>query len=171
MIETLKIKRHYEDRPFNSPLEYGFRALFILNAAGNMAMDLQRIVSYDYLLVHTSDVQNGPKSLHPAVPHRGAELLVKRGSIQAGLNLMLSRELIEVFFSPDGILYQASELTGRFVQLLESPYASELAERALWVTKKFCHFSNEELASFMTQNIGRWGSEFDRLTAIDLLDL
>nr|WP_255705698.1 ABC-three component system middle component 2 [Xenorhabdus sp. PB61.4] len=134
-------------------------------------MVLQRIVSYDYLLVHTSDVQGGPKSLHPAVPHRGAELLVKRSSIQAGLNLMLSRELIEAVFSPEGILYQASELTGRFVQLLASPYANELAERALWVTKQFRHFSNDELASFMTQNVGRWGSEFDRLTAIDLLEL
>ncbi|MCC8367922.1 hypothetical protein J8V57_16870 [Xenorhabdus sp. PB61.4] len=166
-----EIERHFEERPFNSPLEYGFRALFILYAAGNMAMVLQRIVSYDYLLVHTSDVQGGPKSLHPAVPHRGAELLVKRSSIQAGLNLMLSRELIEAVFSPEGILYQASELTGRFVQLLASPYANELAERALWVTKQFRHFSNDELASFMTQNVGRWGSEFDRLTAIDLLEL
>ncbi|WP_228860382.1 ABC-three component system middle component 2 [Xenorhabdus sp. PB61.4] len=171
IIEISEIERHFEERPFNSPLEYGFRALFILYAAGNMAMVLQRIVSYDYLLVHTSDVQGGPKSLHPAVPHRGAELLVKRSSIQAGLNLMLSRELIEAVFSPEGILYQASELTGRFVQLLASPYANELAERALWVTKQFRHFSNDELASFMTQNVGRWGSEFDRLTAIDLLEL
>ncbi|WP_373272582.1 ABC-three component system middle component 2 [Escherichia coli] len=68
---------NFEQRPFNTPLEYGFRALFILDAADNVAMDLQRIVSYDYLLVHTSDVPRGPKSLHPAVPHRGAELLVK----------------------------------------------------------------------------------------------
>ncbi|ELO0988775.1 hypothetical protein RZD54_004202 [Citrobacter freundii] len=171
MAENSEIQRRFDERPFNSPLEYGFRALFILNAADNMAMDLQRIVSYDYLLVHTNDVQGGPKSLHPAVPHRGTELLVKRSSIQAGLNLMLSRELIEVVFSPEGILYKASELTGRFVQLLTSPYAYELAECAQWVTKQFSHLSNDELASFMAQNVGRWGSEFDRLTAIDLLDL
>ncbi|MFV9275912.1 ABC-three component system middle component 2 [Klebsiella oxytoca] len=171
MIEISGIESHFEERPFNSPLEYGFRVLFILYAASDIAMDLQRIVSYDYLIVHTSDVQGGPKSLHPAVPHRGAELLVKRSSIQAGLNLMLSRELLEVVFSPEGILYQASELTGKFIQLLVSPYASELTERALWVTKQFRHFSNDELASFMAQNVGRWGSEFERLTAIDLLDL
>lgn len=158
-------------RPFNSALEYGFRALFILNAAGGMVMDLQRIVSYDYLLVHTGDVSGGPDSLHPAVPHRGAELLVKRSSIHAGLNQMLSRELIEVVFSSEGILYKASELTGHFVRLLGSPYALELAERARWVTENFGHLSNDELASFMARNVGRWGAEFDRLTAMDLLDL
>ena len=84
---------------------------------------------------------------------------------------MLSRELIEVIFSPEGILYKASELTGCFVRLLESPYALELAERARWVTESFGHLSNDELASFMAKNVGRWGAEFDRLTAMDLLDL
>nr|WP_249643531.1 ABC-three component system middle component 2 [Pectobacterium carotovorum] len=164
-------QRRFDERPFNSPLEYGFRALFILNAADNRPMDLQRIISYDYLLVHTSDVKGGPQSLHPAVPHRGTELLVKRSSIQAGLNFMLSRELIEVVFSPEGIMYQSSELTGRFVQLLTSPYANDLAECAKWVINQFSDLSNDELASFMAQNVGRWGSEFERLTAIDLLDL
>lgn len=171
MSEVPESGRHLKERPFNSSLEYGFRALFILHAAGRTAMDVQRIVSYDYLLVHTGDVHGGPESLHPAVPHRGAELLVKRSSIQAGLNLMLTRELIEVVFSPEGILYRASELTGRFVQLLVSPYANKLAERAEWVIARFGHISNDELASFMAQNVGRWGAEFDRLTAIDLLDL
>lgn len=171
MTKAPETERHFNERPFNSALEYGFRALFILHAAGSQAIDLQRMVSYDYLLVHTGDVHSGPESLHPAVPHRGAELLVKRSSIQAGLNLMLTRELIEVVFSPEGVLYRASELTGRFLQLLVSPYAKELAERAEWVTTRFGHTSNDELASFMAKNVGRWGAEFDRLTAIDLLDL
>ncbi|HIE0919622.1 hypothetical protein JY436_02610 [Serratia marcescens] len=171
MIEMPVAEGSFEQRPFNSPLEYGFRALFILYAADNVAMDLQRVVSYDYLLVHTSDVIGGPKSLHPAVPHRGAELLVKRSAIQAGLHLMRSRELIEVVFAAEGILYQSSELTGRFVQLLKSPYAKELEERAFWVTKQFSEYTDEELSSYMSHNVGQWGSEFDRLTAIDLLDL
>lgn len=171
MIEMSAAEGRFNPRPFNSPLEYGFRALFILYAADSTAMDLQRLVSYDYLLVHTSDVIGGPESLHPAVPHRGAELLVKRSAIQAGLHLMLSRELIEVRFAAEGILYQASELTGRFVQLLKSPYAKELEERAFWVTKQFSEYTDENLASFMSQNVGQWGSEFDRLTAMDLLDL
>ncbi len=157
MSEMQVFEGNFEQRPFNTPLEYGFRALFILDAADNVAMDLQRIVSYDYLLVHTSDVPRGPKSLHPAVPHRGAELLVKRSAIQAGLHLMLSRELIKVVFAAEGILYQATNLTGRFVRLLMSQYSKELAERASWVTKQFYEYTDEELASYISQNVGQWG--------------
>ncbi|XKU53805.1 ABC-three component system middle component 2 [Escherichia coli] len=97
--------------------------------------------------------------------------LVKRSAIQAGLHLMLSRELIKVVFAAEGILYQATNLTGRFVRLLMSQYSKELAERASWVTKQFYEYTDEELASYISQNVGQWGSEFDRLTAIDLLDL
>ncbi|BDP09326.1 hypothetical protein MGBLKFCP_01749 [Escherichia coli] len=49
MSEMQVFEGNFEQRPFNTPLEYGFRALFILDAADNVAMDLQRIVSYDYL--------------------------------------------------------------------------------------------------------------------------
>lgn len=171
MTRVPETSNHFRPRPFNSSLEYGFRALFILNAADGTAMDLQRMVSYDYLLVHSGDVRGGPESLHPAVPHRGTELLVKRSSIQAGLNQMLSRELIAISFTPEGILYRASELTGRFLQLLASSYALELSKRARWVADVFGFLSNDELASFMARNVEYWGAEFDHLTAVDLLDL
>ena len=90
---------------------------------------------------------------------------------QAGLHLMLSRELIKVILLPKVFLYQATNLTGRFVLLLMSQYSKELAERASWVTKQFYEYTDEELASYISQNVGQWGSGIDRLTAIDLLDL
>lgn len=62
MSEMQVFEGNFEQRQHNTPLEYGFRALFILDAADNVAMDLQRIVSYDYLLVHTSDVPRGLKA-------------------------------------------------------------------------------------------------------------
>lgn len=51
-------------------------------------------MAYDYLLVHSADVPDGPPSIHPAVPYRGGELLVKRDAIRSGLDLMVSPELI-----------------------------------------------------------------------------
>jgi len=63
-------------RLFNTPLECGFRMLFLLHAAGPKARDLQRLISCDYLLVHSGDASGGPTSLHPAVPFRGSEWLV-----------------------------------------------------------------------------------------------
>jgi len=65
----------------------------VLDQARGRSFDLQRLVSYDYLLVHSGDVEDGPVSLHPAVPFRGSELLVKRDLVRAGLDAMFAREL------------------------------------------------------------------------------
>jgi hypothetical protein len=85
--------------PFNSPLECGLRALALLAAAQPAACDLQRLVFYDYLLVHSGDVPAGPDSIHPPTPLRSGEALVRRHWIERGLLLMISRELIIRTFS------------------------------------------------------------------------
>lgn len=158
-------------RPFNTPLEYGLRMLFVLDAIAPALADLQRLISYDYLLVHSSDVQEGPLSLHPAVPFRGSEWLVKRDLLRKGLDMMFSRELLDKRFSSKGIVYARNELTAAFLSLLNSPYACELVERANWVNERFGHMEDEELGAFMSQNVGRWGAEFERLTALRDLEL
>lgn len=171
MNTTERPSRTPQVRPFNSALEYGFRTLFILNSAPGHAMDLERLVSYDYLLVHSGDVDAGPPSLHPAMPHRGTELLVKRKVIHAGLTKMLGKELIEIVFAPQGFLYRATDMTAAFIKLLKSAYAQELVARAEWIVGRFGGYTDQELEVFMAQNVGRWGSEFESLTAVDLLEL
>ena len=158
-------------RPFNTPIESGLRLLFALHEAKDEAFDLQRLVSYDYLLVHSGDVEGGPASLHPAVPFRGGELLVKRELVLAGLDAMFAKELLEKKFEPTGICYRATALTGAFLKLLVSSYASSLRVRATWVVSRFATYTDEMLESYMTENVGRWGAEFDRLTAIKELEL
>ena len=161
----------HQVRPFNTPLECGLRMLFVLNACNDRMADLQRLICYDYLLVHSGDVPGGPASLHPAVPFRGSELLVKRDLVHAGLNEMHSRELLEKLFDETGIAYRASELTDKFLALLKTVYASALRERAAWLSERFGNLEDDELASFMSENIGRWGGEFDRLSALVDLEL
>lgn len=158
-------------RPFNTPLECGLRMLFVLEARRDKPADLQRLISYDYLLVHSGDVLGGPASLHPAVPFRGSELLVKRELVRAGLNQMYSRELLLKTFDLSGILYSATELTGAFIALLKTPYATALHERAAWVSSRFGDLNDGELESYMAQNLGRWGGEFYRLSALNELEL
>ncbi|MER8764859.1 hypothetical protein NKH84_24300 [Mesorhizobium sp. M0902] len=158
-------------RPFNSPLECGFRMLFILEASGGKSADLQRLISYDYLLVHSGDVADGPDSLHPSVPYRGSELLVKREVLSAGLNQMFARELITKTFDTSGILYRATELTSAFVVLLKTRYAGDLRLRSRWVIERFGGMLDAELNSYMSSNVGRWGAEFERLSAIKDLEL
>ena len=160
-----------QTRPFNTPIESGLRLLFALDQAGGRSFDLQRLVSYDYLLVHSGDVEDGPASLHPAVPFRGSELLVKRELVRAGLDAMFSKELLEKRFEPTGICYRATALTGAFLKLLISSYAAALRTRAEWVVTRFSDYSDAELEGYMTANVGRWGAEFDRLTIIKELEL
>jgi hypothetical protein len=161
----------HQARPFNTPLESGLRLLFALDQAAGRSFDLQRLVLYDYLLVHSGDVENGPASLHPAVPFRGSELLVKRELVRAGLDAMFAKELLEKRFEPTGICYRATALTGAFLKLLISSYASALRTRAEWVVTRFADYSDVELESYMTANVGRWGAEFERLTIIKELEL
>jgi hypothetical protein len=161
----------HQSRPFNTPIETGMRLLFVLEQAGGRSFDLQRLVSYDYLLVHSGDVEGGPASLHPAVPFRGGELLVKRELVQAGLDAMFAKELLQKKFEPTGICYRASALTGAFLKLLVSPYAAALHARSQWVVARFGGFSDDALEAYMTENIGRWGAEFDRLAVIKELEL
>jgi hypothetical protein len=160
-----------EGRLFNTPLECGLRLLFVLNASRPAKYDLQRLISYDYLLVHSGDVDDSPRSLHPAVPFRGSEWLVKRDVIRAGLDLMFSRELIAKLLDRDGISYAGTELTSAFVALLKVDYAMELATRAEWVISRFGGMNDRELEDFMTINIGRWGAEFENLAALKDLEL
>jgi hypothetical protein len=152
-------------------MECGLRMLFVLHAADEKASDLQRLVSYDYLVLHSGDVSEGPSSLHPPVPFRGTELLVKRELLSSGLNQMFARELLEKTFDLSGILYRATSLTGAFTALLKTDYANSLRIRSKWVIERFGTMDNNELSAFMTENIGRWGAEFERLTAINDLEL
>ena len=164
-------KLERQPRPFNSPLECGLRMLFVLRAAEGKTCDLQRLISYDYLLVHSGDVPHGPDSLHPSVPFRGTEWLIKRELLSTGLNQMFARELIAKSFGKSGILYSATNLTTAFTALLKSDYSNALRERAKWLIGHFGSMDNAALSSFMTDNIGRWGAEFERLVAIKDLEL
>ena len=147
-------------RPFNTPFEAGIRALFILQAISPTNADLQRLVFYDYLLVHSGDPGGGPPSVHAAVPHRSGEWMVKRELIAAGLDLMFARELIEKRFGVDGIFYGASELTSPFLAYLHSEYADTVRTSAIWLAARFGAFSDADLASYMVANLGHWGAEF-----------
>ncbi len=43
------------------------RALILLAESYPDRLDLQRILEFDYIMVHTGDV-DGPPSIHPALP-------------------------------------------------------------------------------------------------------
>ena len=170
-MNAIAIPTSQPHRLFNTPLECGLRLLFLLNACYPKRADLQRLISYDYLIVHSGDVGDGPASLHPAVPFRGSEWFVKRDLVRNSLDLMFARELPDKRLNKDGIYYAGSKLTEAFIKLLVSPYASDLKLRASWVAERFGGLTDVELREFMTANAGRWGIEFYRMTALRDLEL
>ncbi|CAK0742451.1 Threonine transporter [Azospirillaceae bacterium] len=144
---------------FNSALETGVRALTILAEAAPKAFDLQTLVYFDYLVVHSADA-NGPKSLHPNTPLRNGELLVRRRMIQQGVLLMVSRGLVERCMNAEGISYVATDDAVPFLDCLKSAYALSLRERAEWAVETFGKMNAVEMQSFFEANFDCWTREF-----------
>lgn len=145
--------------PFNSALETGVRALAILAAAYPNGHDLHRLVQYDYLTVHSADA-DGPPSLHPALPLRSNELLVRRHLVERGLLLMMSAGLVARQIGKDGFKYTAEEDAGAFLANLKSDYLGGVKERADWVVETFDDMTNDELVGVTKKLFEAWTVEF-----------
>ena len=146
--------------PFNGPVEIGLRALCVLTTAFPAAYTLQRLVVFDYFLVHSDDIEGGPEGLHPRTPHRGGEILVRRGVIQDGLTLYESRGLIERVYKDGGIFFAATDKSADFLDTLSTEYLKGLRERADWVVDSFGLLAYAELDAMVRDRIGTWGAEF-----------
>ncbi len=149
-------------RLFNTPVEFGLRSLLILNNISPKSYDLQRLIYYDYMILHTSDIDPSQRSLHPSYPYRSGEILVKRERLRNGLLIMKSKQLIDINFDSRGITYRANDLTLHFLQYFNSEYVERLKSSVSWVVNEFENYSDEQLDQYMKQNIKRWGSEFSK---------
>ena len=144
---------------FHSPLETGIRSLGVLAASYPQAFDLQRLVLFDHLVVHTGDL-GGPDSLHPRLPLRSAELLVRRSLVERGLLLMASRGLVERIVDEQGFSYRASELADTFLESLATKYMLALKERANWVAGNFASSSEDSIRETMSAIFEQWVDQF-----------
>lgn len=145
--------------PFNSALETGVRSLGMLVASFPLSFDLQRLVVYDHLVVHTGDL-GGPPSLHARLPLRSAEMLVRRSLVERGLGLMISKGLIVRIIDGTGFSYRASELAATVLESFESDYLRELRFRAGWVAEQFSDYTDEEIRQTMESIFERWIEQF-----------
>jgi hypothetical protein len=153
------IKSKHHSKTFNSPLEVGVRAICILVNAYPNAYDIHKLTTFDYLVVHTGDI-NGPESLHPPLPKRATELLVRKQLVEEGLTLLMSRGLVERILSEDGISYRAGEFSETFLESLTSPYLKELNNRAKWVVNHYGCMDIKILKETINTITGHWTDEF-----------
>jgi hypothetical protein len=144
---------------FNGALETGVRAAVVLNAVYPRSFDLSHLTWFDHLVVHTADI-GGPPSLHPDIPQRTGELLVRRRLVEDGINLMRRLHLVDAQTTKTGVLYQAREEASAFSDSLRSAYGQELKERADWLANYIGNKSEKEIVALIADRIGRWSVEF-----------
>jgi|SRR5690554_6798676 len=154
------IKQNIKNRIFNSPLEIALRVLLILSFGKKNSFSLERLIIYDYLILNSGDIENAPESLHPSLPNRSSQLLVKRELLQKALLILASKELIVIKYAKPGIQYAPSKLTEPFVSYFESQYYENLKERIIWVAEAFKSRNDKSLEKFISLNLEKWGSEF-----------
>ncbi len=111
---------------YNSPLEAGIRAVVVLEHLRPQKVDLAEMVLFDHVVVHTADL-GGPPSLHPDLPGRKGELLVRRRLVEKSLDLMRRCHLIDQESADEGFLFVASDEAAAYVEVLESPYSERCA--------------------------------------------
>jgi hypothetical protein len=146
--------------PFNSPLESGLRSLTVLVAVFPRALDLHHLVFFDYLTVHSGDL-DGPDSLHAPIPMRSGELSVRRELIDRGLLLLISRNLVDRLASSDGFSYIATDEASPFLDMLCSEYTVKLRSRADWAISRFGDATLGDIQAIERRIYhGGWTSQF-----------
>ncbi len=148
------------DHMFNSPLETGIRSVCVLAADDSMQYDLQQLLAFDHLIVHTGDIIDAPSSLHPNVHQRNGELLIRRSLVERGLLLMESKKLVEKNISTNGFYYSATELAVIFIESLTNNYVSELYKRSQWAVEKYKDFGDHFFVEIFNTAFDRWSKEF-----------
>ncbi|WP_350016219.1 ABC-three component system middle component 2 [Rhodanobacter sp. IGA1.0] len=157
------LERHASGaHPFNSTLETGIRALVVLDALYPRRCDLLEITWLDHLVVHTGDLDGlgVPESLHPDLPNRAGELLVRRQLVEKSLRLMQQVHLVDLFETEDGIAFGASEDAPSYLALLQAPYSLALKQRAKWMADRFEGMQTADIRALIEGRIGRWTADF-----------
>lgn len=144
---------------FNSPLEAGIRAVVVLEKLRPDAIDLAEMVLFDHVVVHTADL-GGPPSLHPDLPGRKGELLVRRRLIERSLDLMRRCHLVDQEVTDDGVTYRASDEAAGYVELLETPYSERLKDCADWLAAQVRSTDKVAFKAFVRDSIGDWTDAF-----------
>lgn len=145
---------------FNSPFETGLRSICILAADDSIEFDLQQLLAFDHLVVHSGDIQNAPSSLHPKVSKRNGELLVRRAIVERGLLLMESKKLVRKKITKDGFYYSATELAVVLIESLSNDYMIELYKISKWAVQTYKNYGDLFFAEVFNTAFDRWSHEF-----------
>lgn len=143
------------NKVYNTPVEIGVRLLMII-VKSNSEVDLERLLILDYFALHLNVINNNMKSLHPENPYHGLEIYSKMNVSKDAINLLISKGLIEVKFSPEGITYRSNSISEYFLSFFEGDYYTELGVSIDSVIDKFNSYNSAELQEYIFKNIDKW---------------
>lgn len=143
---------------YNSKIELGTRAVFILNAISPHCASVERLAYFDYISIYSSEF-NGPENLHPDVPLHQMEFIFRIENLKDGLNLMLKKQIINIIFKSEGIQYTLGEYAHSYLSFLDSSYYDKLTERCKWVNQHFSNLSDHELDRFLGITGSIWSNK------------
>lgn len=141
---------------FNSDVETGIRTLIILDALHPRRCNILELMWFDYAVVNSGQFESGPPSLHPMTDVNTGELLVRRHSIQRGLNLLRRMHLADERHDDTGVTFSAGEEAPSFLDRLEAAYHQSLKDRAIWLMEAFGAKSADQIGADIETAIGRW---------------
>jgi hypothetical protein len=147
-------------RLFNSPVELGLRCLFVLSKFQDEMLSIDKLIYLDYFLIHAGDVSKDQKSIHPKYPFRSTEIVVKREILANALKLLISKELVRISFTSNGIQYSLTEIGKKALEYFESNYEKRISEVSDWLYETYKNFSENQLSELINNNIQKWGGEF-----------
>ncbi|WP_072386846.1 ABC-three component system middle component 2 [Hyphomicrobium sp. CS1BSMeth3] len=149
---------------FNTSMEAGLRSLCLLVAVFPNSLRTGQLVALDHILVHSRDFDpEAPDSLHPASPYRRAEPIVRRALVNRGVDLMVSRGLMNRLPGKDGFAYAASEEASSFLAALQSSYWIDLLDRTRWAAGRFGQLPEEDLVGLIRTRVDDWVAEFSNV--------
>ena len=151
---------HSSERLFNSTFETGLRTLCVLYAGYPNEYDIQQLLAFDHVVVHSGDMPGGPPSLHPQVQQRNGELLIRRPLVQSGLVLMATKGLVLTRAEKSEIFYASTELTPVFLESLENEYLYQMIERAKWAVSALGKLGPRPFFDVFNAAFDRWSTEF-----------
>ncbi|MEI8389301.1 MAG: ABC-three component system middle component 2 [bacterium] len=148
---------------FNNFMEISLRIAILLSELDGKYCDLNRLTYYDYLLIHSGDIENAPESLHPENPFRIGDVLARRELIKKAVEFLCKKQLITTNFNENGIVYSSSSLTKVFINHLDSSYSEKTKGIAKWIASEFHLYGDKELSEYITNNLHKWGGNFSQV--------
>lgn len=143
----------------NGTLDVALRLLAIMSTC-KTSMTEDRLAIYSYFVIHLSDLQNNEKSAHPDIPFRNNAYMKSREVVQAALNFLISRGLVDCNCSSKDIEYYATDMGQALYKNVDGEYKRLLIENIQKVHHSLKRIDDVQLLNIVARHLHTWGSEF-----------